>query len=810
MKSLHHFPLRSGGTKRSAIAPVQRCATALAIAVVIAATGFGQDFGEPLLLTPDFGDPDDSLLIDVDGDLDLDIISAEASKDTIWIVERYARGWFRIARPLISTADSPVSLCAADLDGDGIDDLVSASVGDSKIAWYAGDGAGGFGPESVISTTAGGVTDVAAADLDGDGDMELIYTVPQNSSIVQHENLGGGQFGAAVSLFSSAPDGRALTPADLDGDGDTDVAFADPSTNQVWWLENFAGTAFAAQEITSVIISPDDIDLADLDDDGDLDLAIASRFVGLVVLEQVHAASFGPPTIIAAGSCDLVTSFDFTGNGLTDLVTSGGGTALVERTGPLQFEPDVNIGPGGETLLSGDITGDGRVDLLVSRTALINEPTGGTSPRGVVANFPPGPSFFLVNNGAHRIAAFPTFGSFCDKAGGYSYPTGGLAFGDSERVLPAVGFGNPGWSRVEARAIDYNADGLVDFSVTGYADCSFSRSALSLNAGDGTWLTGTACWGDLFPARPPVPLTRTTSGLRDMVGVNGSGDIRAYDVLLSPTACTVVTLGSTDGREPISVDLDVDGLDDLVFASCAGIEVWRNQAGGFFAPPSTLDTRCFNSGLALDVDQDGFPDVVGAGNSAGLVWFPNSGSSFSSAIQISAIPVERVVSGDIDRDGLVDLVVAEASGSVLWFKNLGGGAFDSPRVVSDSLSGIGDIQVGDVNLDQLPEVLIQADGGWRLVSSLLADCDANGVRDANDIASGAVQDCDDNGIPDQCDIASGFAQDCNANGVPDFCDLLQGVEADCNGNGILDSCEVAAGTAFDCNGNGVLDSCEIA
>ncbi len=53
----------------------------------------------------------------------------------------------------------------------------------------------------------------------------------------------------------------------------------------------------------------------------------------------------------------------------------------------------------------------------------------------------------------------------------------------------------------------------------------------------------------------------------------------------------------------------------------------------------------------------------------------------------------------------------------------------------------------------------------------LADCNANGVRDAEDVASGTSLDCNHNGIPDECDLASGASGDCNGNNIPDACDL---------------------------------------
>jgi hypothetical protein len=96
-----------------------------------------------------------------------------------------------------------------------------------------------------------------------------------------------------------------------------------------------------------------------------------------------------------------------------------------------------------------------------------------------------------------------------------------------------------------------------------------------------------------------------------------------------------------------------------------------------------------------------------------------------------------------------------------------------------------------------------------------ADCNGNGVDDAEDIASGTSQDMDWDGVPDECeadcnqngqpddyDIANG-APDCNGNGRPDSCDLLDGTSQDANGNGIPDECDP------DCNGNGVPDDLDI-
>ena len=75
---------------------------------------------------------------------------------------------------VISTAaDGASSVFAADVDGDGDLDVLSASAADDELAWYQNtDGAGSFGSQQIISTAANGAWSVFAADVDGDGDLD--------------------------------------------------------------------------------------------------------------------------------------------------------------------------------------------------------------------------------------------------------------------------------------------------------------------------------------------------------------------------------------------------------------------------------------------------------------------------------------------------------------------------------------------------------------------------------------------------------------------------------------------------------------
>jgi serine protease AprX len=69
-----------------------------------------------------------------------------------------------------------------------------------------------------------------------------------------------------------------------------------------------------------------------------------------------------------------------------------------------------------------------------------------------------------------------------------------------------------------------------------------------------------------------------------------------------------------------------------------------------------------------------------------------------------------------------------------------------------------------------------------------ADCNANGLSDAAEIAAGTVADCNANGLPDSCDLALGLAAggsaDADANARPDECAACP---ADWNASGAADS-----------------------
>ena len=91
---------------------------------------------------------------DINGDTDLDLIVSDYEGDTVtWYENDGVATPTFTARVITNTADGAWSSFAIDMDGDGDIDVLSASIWDDKVAWYENDGAPTPGwTEHLIST----------------------------------------------------------------------------------------------------------------------------------------------------------------------------------------------------------------------------------------------------------------------------------------------------------------------------------------------------------------------------------------------------------------------------------------------------------------------------------------------------------------------------------------------------------------------------------------------------------------------------------------------------------------------------------
>ena len=150
------------------------------------------------------------------------------------------------SHPIVEGTIGPYSVFAADVDGDGDMDVLSASQYDDKIAWYENDGNEYF-PHHAITTNADGAQSVYAVDVDGDGDMDVLSASNEDNKIAWYENDGNQNFSTHI-ITTNADGAQSVHAVDVDGDGDMDVLSASQGDHKVAWYENLSTVGFAPND----------------------------------------------------------------------------------------------------------------------------------------------------------------------------------------------------------------------------------------------------------------------------------------------------------------------------------------------------------------------------------------------------------------------------------------------------------------------------------------------------------------------------------------------------------------------------------
>jgi len=137
---------------------------------------------------------------------------------------------------ITTSAIGAKSVYAIDIDGDGDMDVLSAARTNDKIVWYENDGNENFTLHT-ITTDADGARTVYAVDVDDDGDMDVLSASEFDDRIVWYENDGNENF-TPYTITTDAIGARSVYAIDLDGDEDMDVLSASFADDKIAWYEN--------------------------------------------------------------------------------------------------------------------------------------------------------------------------------------------------------------------------------------------------------------------------------------------------------------------------------------------------------------------------------------------------------------------------------------------------------------------------------------------------------------------------------------------------------------------------------------------
>ncbi|WP_161599665.1 malectin domain-containing carbohydrate-binding protein [Hymenobacter nivis] len=328
---------------------------------------------------------------DVDGDGDLDILTANGNFD-VSIRLNGGDGTYTNSPHSFVVGDNITALTIGDVDGDGDLDLLITfypGVAPGAAIAYLNDGKGAFTAGGSVPLGFG-VGQTVLGDIDGDGDLDFLGVsstgIPGTGRtykgvVAVRLNDGHGGFSGTQNL---ALETFYLALGDADGDGDLDL-FGNQNSVASLSLNDGQGVFGTAQPLglrTSAPFTAGRTVLGDLNGDGSLDVAVADRVGGTVIIglndgtgvfataSEVALTAISTPLVgasLALGDVDGDGDLDIVGAGvMTTAVSVRLNDGLGRFTGSREVAVTVAAPEAAElrAVVLGDVDNDGDLDIL--------------------------------------------------------------------------------------------------------------------------------------------------------------------------------------------------------------------------------------------------------------------------------------------------------------------------------------------------------------------------------------------------------------------------------------------------------------
>ncbi len=495
---------------------------------------------------------------------------------------------------------------------------------------------------------------------------------------------------APLSSVGSRP--TALEVGDVDGDGSLDVVVTNTggTRNVVTTGIGFGDGTFVEFRQAEVNVGglPGELELADFDGDGIDDIAAVNTNEGVAVLLAGGGSRqdvFGDPgpNIPIGGAPIDVTSGDLNGDGDLDLVTSNSETegspgtiTVLLGAGDLTFtRVDQDPGMDGTQDLVGEIGTSTSVVVDINDDSILD--------------------ILALNATSETISVF-----LGDGDGTFDEP--------SIQAVPGVQHFALG---------DFDGNGDLDMAG---ALTNTDRVQVLLGNGDGTFSSHETFRVGSAPIRVAIHDV-TGDGELDIVSANSrSQDASVIPGLGGAQFGPVRTyVADAEPRRLAFGDFDEDGLEDIAVVSegdaGATVATIRGAGDGTFLAAEDLrvDGAPADIGVA-DIDGNGFADIFGVTNGGEVFVFPSTGADALEprvTIAVTSGALEAIAVDDIDGDGRLDAAVSDSAAGelALLFGQPDGNLDLSDRIAVGALPQ--PVALGDFN----------ADGRTDLATALLED-----------------------------------------------------------------------------------------
>lgn len=625
-------------------------------------------------------------LVDLDGDGDDDFVAAVPARDVILV--RLADHGRLGSQVTFAAGNAPDSVESGDLDGDGAPDLVVGGERSAEVRVLLGTGDGRFEPPTVFRGGRGVENPsgprFAIGDVQGDGRLDVVAIDTPNRRVLLLPGDGAGGLGTARPVLRA--DGGTLVAvrlAQMDANPTLDlvVGFNDLTLNYL------AGVAVAVGDGTgrfgtpqvSLVYGPTNtlgsLDVGRVDGDARPDVLAGLSGGGRIFLNTGGGRLSDELPTGAYLDAPLVADLD--GDGLGDLsgpgrVMSDGdyGLVVARNLGPaayaLPFSAPTTypVGRDPRAVALGELTGDGRLDVLVANSGSDNlallrgDGAGGLSrPAFIPVGDEPGQLVLAdVDGDADQDVVVLTRAAsgqgysvlFHDGRGSFRLRTGTLGADSAYRLFAADvdddAFADLVYSDNQGIVTTLRGDGAGGFTGTDVVDAGTEFAVPAVADLDGDGYTDLAVPGD--------------DGDRIVVRLgDGTGGYT--------TGAEVVLVDAGRVRQINEADVDGDGVVDLVTT-----RVYFGAGDGTFEPAPSPAYFVFDR--FADLDGNGTVDSFASDRlqvSAGL----GSGEFVSIAGFVAGPLTQAVAAGDLDGDGRLELVAVDLLQDVVSvLRNLAG------------------------------------------------------------------------------------------------------------------------------------------
>ena len=319
------------------------------------------------------GDYPAAVLGDLDGDGKLDIVTANGTANTSSVLLGKGDGSFA-AGVDYPTGDNPRVVALGDLNGDGKLDIATANNAAATVSVLFGKGDGTLAAKVDFETGPRPVT-LALGDLNLDGNLDIVTAGTEefgrNGKVSMLLGTGNGKFAPRVDL-SAGMNTAAVAIADMNRDGKPDLVVANSGADSGYsvdvWLGNGDGT-FTGVAHDSSVYGSNVVALGDLDGDGNLDIVESGMYEipnhvsvllgkggGTLTSRTDYGTTAWPQSIVLG---------DLDGDGNLDLVVGSWGlVSVLFGMGDGTFAPKTDYLAARGELMLGDVNGDGRLDIV--------------------------------------------------------------------------------------------------------------------------------------------------------------------------------------------------------------------------------------------------------------------------------------------------------------------------------------------------------------------------------------------------------------------------------------------------------------